>query len=58
MQPRLKATVLAFSTQGVNFLMIVKLQQDMCVYKIREPGVPLEPFLLGDSLQFSWIITV
>ena len=33
--------------------MMVKLQQDICVYKIREQGVPLEPFLLGNSLQFA-----
>lgn len=38
--------------------MMVKLQQDICVYKITEPSVPLELFLLGNNLQIAWIITV
>ena len=37
--------------------MMVKLQQDICVYKIRELGVHLDPFLLGNSLQLSWMVT-
>lgn len=40
--------------------MKVKLQQDICVYKIGELGAPLEPFLLGNTcnIQFTCLSLV